>query len=84
MVIIWIGKGPVSDSQGGVTQFNQYCFSKGFSPEKKCILWDFVHYLPPSPLIWTICTTFFSDVGERPELAQNGRQGNIPTILFGI
>ena len=27
---------------------------------------------------------FFSDVGERPELAQNGRQGNTPTILFGI
>ena len=32
MVITWIGKGPVSVSQGGVTQFKQYCFSKGLSP----------------------------------------------------
>ena len=78
MVIIWIGKGPVSDSQGGVTQFKQYCFSKGLSPEKKCILWDFVHYLPPPPLIWTICTTFFLTLENVLNLLRMAVRGMLP------
>ena len=41
--------------------------------------------LPPAPTPnLDNLYNFFSDVGERPELAQNGRQGNAPTILFGI
>ena len=69
---------------GWCNNSKQYCFSKGLSPEKKCILWDFVHYLPPPPLIWTICTTFFLTLENVLNLLRMAVRGILPSYYLVI